>query len=49
MEARFELGAEALARLMPMHLALDGAGRILSAGGTLARLIGGMDLSLIHI
>lgn len=26
MAAGFELGAEALARLMPMHLALDGQG-----------------------
>jgi len=43
MAARFELGADALERLMPMHLALDGAGRILSAGGTLARLVGVPD------
>jgi diguanylate cyclase (GGDEF)-like protein len=36
----FELGPEALSRLMPMHLALDGDGRILSAGATLNRLMG---------
>ncbi len=40
MEARFELGTEALSQVMPMHLALDAEGRVLSAGGTLARLMG---------
>lgn len=34
----FRLEAAALARLMPMHLALDGRGRITSVGGTLARV-----------
>ncbi len=43
MAAGFELAAEALARLMPMHLALDGAGRILSAGYTLVRLVGATE------
>ena len=37
----FRLEAGALARLMPMHLALDGRGRITSAGGTLSRVTGG--------
>lgn len=36
----FELGPEALSRLMPMHLALDAQGRILSVGATLHRLMG---------
>jgi len=36
----FRLEAGALARLMPMHLALDGRGRITSVGGTLARVAG---------
>lgn len=36
----YRLEAAALARLMPMHLALDGRGRITSAGGTLARVTG---------
>jgi len=36
----FRLEAAALARLLPMHLALDGRGRILSAGGTLMRVVG---------
>ncbi len=39
MAARFELEAEALARLMPMHLMLDAAGVVRSVGGTLRRLI----------
>lgn len=34
------LDASALARLMPMHLALDGRGRITSAGATLSRVVG---------
>lgn len=38
--AGFMLTAEALARLMPMHLALDGRGRVVSVGPTLARLLG---------
>lgn len=38
--AAYRLEPAALARLMPMHLALDGAGRITSAGPTLARLLG---------
>ena len=36
----FRLEAGALARLMPMHLALDGRGRITSVGATLARVAG---------
>ncbi|ESW61542.1 MAG: hypothetical protein Q27BPR15_05980 [Rhodobacter sp. CACIA14H1] len=36
----YRLEAAALARLMPMHLALDGRGRITSAGGTLVRVLG---------
>lgn len=40
----FRLEGAALARLMPMHLALDGHGRILSVGPTLARVAGtGME------
>lgn len=40
MAGPFQIDGVALSRLMPMHLALDEAGRILSAGDTLARLIG---------
>lgn len=36
----YRLEGDALARLMPMHLALDGRGRITSVGGTLARVAG---------
>ena len=35
------IGAEGLARFMPMHLLLDAAGRVLSTGPTLARVLGG--------
>lgn len=34
------LGPEALARLMPLHLACDAAGQVVSAGPTLAKLVG---------
>ena len=37
----YRLQAGALARLMPMHLALDGRGRVTSAGATLERVMGG--------
>jgi diguanylate cyclase (GGDEF)-like protein len=40
MTGTFEIAGEALARLMPMHLALDGSGCIVSVGGTLAQLAG---------
>lgn len=39
MTRRLELDCAALNRLMPMHLALDAAGGVISAGSTLARLI----------
>ena len=39
MTRRFELDRGALNRLMPMHLALDAEGGLISAGNTLARLI----------
>lgn len=39
MTRRFDLDCAALDRLMPMHLALDAEGGVLSAGSTLARLI----------
>ena len=42
--SRFELGPEALLRLMPMHLALGEDGLILSAGATLNRLMGAPGL-----
>lgn len=38
--AGFVLDAAALSRLMPMHIAIDAAGRVLSAGPTLVRLLG---------
>lgn len=43
MTAGVWIGAAALARLMPMHLVLDGAGRIQSCGPTLRRLLGAED------
>ncbi|MEN9411483.1 MAG: hypothetical protein RL216_3457 [Pseudomonadota bacterium] len=36
----YRLQAAALGRLMPMHLALDGRGRVTSAGATLERVVG---------
>jgi len=35
------IGGETLARFMPMHLLLDGEGRIVAAGPTLQRVLGG--------
>lgn len=38
------MGVDGLARFMPMHLLLDGAGRVLGAGPTLMRVLDGQQI-----
>lgn len=40
-DGQLSFGPKALARLMPLHLAVDAGGRIVNAGPTLEKLVGG--------